>query len=200
MDDQNRWLQRLKENPGHSDWYINRFKEMAAEGRDLHGEARLLDAMARRGAHILDAGCGPGRVAGELARRGHTTLGVDLDPVLIREAALQFPDSDWLVEDLSEFQNPTEAPFDLIALAGNVMAFLAPSTRQTVLTRMREALAPEGRIVVGFSLSHQYDPADYFSDLKGAGLRVVNELGTWDLHPFTEASDFLITVLEPTNE
>ena len=53
---------------------------MRRDGADLHGEARLIDAMLPRGARILDAGAGPGRVGGELSRRGHTVVGVDVDP------------------------------------------------------------------------------------------------------------------------
>ena len=45
----NGWLRLLEENPGHSDWYIERFRAMAAAGADLDGEARLVDAMAARG-------------------------------------------------------------------------------------------------------------------------------------------------------
>ena len=37
-------------------------------GDDIDGEARFVDALADRGAAILDAGCGVGRVAGRLAR------------------------------------------------------------------------------------------------------------------------------------
>ena len=55
------WLIKKENDPGHSQWYIERFKQMEAEGNDLGGESRVLDAMASRGAKILDAGCaGPG--------------------------------------------------------------------------------------------------------------------------------------------
>ena len=69
----NKWLQQLEQNPGHSQWYIERFRTMVAEGADIDGEARMVDAMVPRGARILDAGCGPGRVGAELASRGHQT-------------------------------------------------------------------------------------------------------------------------------
>jgi 2-polyprenyl-3-methyl-5-hydroxy-6-metoxy-1,4-benzoquinol methylase len=59
----NGWLRMIEENPGHSAWYIERFRSMAAQGRDLDGEARLVDAMVPRSARVLDAGCGPGRSA-----------------------------------------------------------------------------------------------------------------------------------------
>ena len=51
------WLIKKENDPGHSQWYIERFKQMEAEGNDLGGESRVLDAMASRGAKILDAGC-----------------------------------------------------------------------------------------------------------------------------------------------
>nr|HEX2578749.1 SAM-dependent methyltransferase [Aquihabitans sp.] len=77
--DENRWLELTTRNPGHSSWYVERFRTMAREGQDIDGEARLVDAMVPRGARILDAGCGPGRVGGALGRLGHDVVGVDLD-------------------------------------------------------------------------------------------------------------------------
>ena len=76
-----RWVTETK--PGHSQWYIERFRTMAAEGADLGGEARLVDAMVPPRSRILDAGCGPGRVGAVLHERGHTVVGVDVDPELI---------------------------------------------------------------------------------------------------------------------
>ena len=60
-------------------------------GQDLAGEARLVDAMVDRGARILDAGCGPGRVGAELHARGHRVVGVDVDPMLIDAARTRPP-------------------------------------------------------------------------------------------------------------
>src|SRR5664279_3693979 len=112
---------------------------MAADGADLAGEARLLDAIVARGARILDAGCGPGRVGAEIAARGHTVVGVDVDPELITAARADHPGTTWLVADLAELDlagmgEPT--PFDAAILAGNVMAFVAPDTEAQVLTRV----------------------------------------------------------------
>ena len=65
MVDKSLWMQKVEADPNHSHWYVQRFRAMAESGKDLHGEARLIDAMAERGARILDAGCGPGRVGGD---------------------------------------------------------------------------------------------------------------------------------------
>ncbi|MFJ6954165.1 SAM-dependent methyltransferase, partial [Micromonospora aurantiaca] len=47
-----RWVTDTK--PGHSQWYVDRFRQLAAEGADLSGEARLLDALVPPGARVLD--------------------------------------------------------------------------------------------------------------------------------------------------
>jgi len=194
----NRWLALLEENPGHSAWYIERFRSMAAEGADLDGEARLVDAMAPREAHILDAGCGPGRVGGRLARLGHRVVGVDLDPALIAAAEDDHPGPTWLTADLSELDlagRGVDEPFDVIVSAGNVMAFLDPTTRRAVLERLGAHLAPEGRVVVGFGAERGYPFDEFFADVEAAGLHCLVRLATWDLRPFEPASDFLVAIL-----
>ncbi|NMB23108.1 MAG: class I SAM-dependent methyltransferase, partial [Corynebacterium sp.] len=77
------WKEITANNPSHSENYARRWRNLVAEGEDIYGEARLIDAMAPRGARILDAGCGTGRIGGYLSERGHDVLGTDLDPVLI---------------------------------------------------------------------------------------------------------------------
>ncbi len=40
------WMQKVAADPGHSQWYIERFRAKARAGDDLAGESRLVDAMA----------------------------------------------------------------------------------------------------------------------------------------------------------
>ncbi|MFQ4149074.1 class I SAM-dependent methyltransferase [Arthrobacter sp. LAPM80] len=195
MDSENLWEAKKRENPGHSAWFIARFAGMRADGVDLDGEARLIDALAGRASRILDAGCGTGRVGGELARRGHHVVGVDLDAELIEAARLDYPDVDWRLGDLSDLSLPGET-FDLIVCAGNVMPFLAPGTAQAVLTRFRDYLAPGGRALVGFGAGRGYDFDDFFRDAQNAGLTSTGRFTTWQLHPLTPDADFLVALLE----
>ncbi|NLG54756.1 MAG: class I SAM-dependent methyltransferase [Rhodococcus sp.] len=171
---------------------------MQAQGQDIVGEARLIDAMAGRGSRILDAGCGPGRHGGYLHNAGHTVVGVDGDPVLIEAAKADYPGPTWLVSDLSQLDLPAQGvpeKFDLILCAGNVVTFLHPSTRQIVLKKFAEHLAPQGRAVIGFGAGRDYEFSDFRSDAAAAGLREDVLLSTWDLRPFTPTSDFLVAVL-----
>ena len=193
MTEQNRWLRQIAQNPGHSRAYIERFRTLAADGADLAGEARLIDAMLPRGSRILDAGCGTGRVGGVLATAGHDVAGVDLDPELIAAARTDHPGASWLVGDLAKLD--LQPGFAAIVCAGNVMAFAAPDSRVEILRRMRAHLAPDGRAVIGFGAGRGYDFPDFLADARTAGLRPDLLLATWDLRPFTEASNFLVAVL-----
>jgi len=191
-------MQKVAANPGHSHWYIERFRSMARAGEDLAGEARFVDAMAPRGARILDAGCGAGRLGGVLAKAGHHVVGVDVDPALIDAAEQDHPGPQWLVGDLAELDLPARGivePFDIIVSAGNVMAFLAPSTRVLVLRRLRAHLAADGRAVTGFGAGRDYEFAEFLDDAAVAGFVPDLLLSTWDLRPLADDSDFLVAVL-----
>lgn len=183
---------------GHAEWYIERFRTMAAEGADLAGEARLLDAMLPRGSRVLDAGCGPGRVGAELHARGHVVVGVDVDPALIEAAEVDHPGPTWLVADLVELDLDASGivePFDAAVVAGNVMTFVAPETEQLVLERIAAHVRPDGVVVVGFDTRRGYALADFDHHCVAAGLLLEHRFATWDLRPWSDDADFAVTVL-----
>jgi 2-polyprenyl-3-methyl-5-hydroxy-6-metoxy-1,4-benzoquinol methylase len=167
---------------------------MAAEGADLEGEARLIDAVARPGSHILDAGCGPGRVGAVLHARGHRVVGVDVDPELIAAAEQDHPGVDWRTADLAELDLDVE-PFDLVVMAGNVMLFLAPHSERRVLERLAAHVVPGGKIVIGFRRQDSYPYERFDEDISAAGLDLQSRFGTWDLEPFEADSDFAVSIL-----
>jgi SAM-dependent methyltransferase len=195
------WMKNAEDDPGHSSWYIERFRTLTAAGQDIVGEARLVDAMVARRSRILDAGCGIGRNGAHLHRAGHIVVGIDVDPALIAAARVDHPGPEWLVGDLAELDLPAHGvpePFDLILCAGNVMTFLAPSTRTGVLERFRRHLAPGARAVIGFGAGRGYPFTQFLTDARGAGLMPELLLSSWDLRPFQADSEFLVAVLSAT--
>ena len=195
MSDHASWAEIVAEDPEHSQRYVDRFRTLAAEGADLDGEARLVDALLPRGSRVLDAGCGPGRVGGALHRVGHVVTGVDGDPVLVAAARTDHPGPTWLVGDLTTLDLGTT--FDGIVCAGNVITFVAPDRRRDALARLLAHLEPAGRLAIGFGDHRGYGFAEFRADAAATGWAEDVLLSTWDLRPFTPTSDFLVALLRP---
>ncbi|MCW4465003.1 class I SAM-dependent methyltransferase [Glutamicibacter sp. MNS18] len=194
---ENLWLAAVRANPDHARNYAERWRGFVEQGRDIYGEARLVDAMADRGSRILDAGCGTGRIGGWLAERGHEVFGVDLDEHLVSVARQDYPQARWSVGNLADFGLVDESGavrhFDLIVSAGNVLTFLAQAERLPALQRLREHLAAEGRLIVGFGSGRGYAFDEFAADAARAGLQLQQRYSTWQLHG--PADDFLVAVL-----
>jgi SAM-dependent methyltransferase len=64
--------------------YDARWIPLAEAGENIHGEADLVETLLRESGRnrVLDAGCGTGRVAIELSRRGFVVTGVDADAAM----------------------------------------------------------------------------------------------------------------------
>jgi 2-polyprenyl-3-methyl-5-hydroxy-6-metoxy-1,4-benzoquinol methylase len=187
-----RWFTEFGDD--HAQWYIERFRRMAAEGDDLAGEARFLDALLTRGSRVLDAGCGTGRLSGALQARGHEVVGVDVDPALIEAAEADHPGPHYVVADLSELALDQD-PFDAALLAGNVLVFVAPGSEQTVLRRVADQVRPDGVVVTGFATDHEYQLDAFDRDCVDAGLVLEHRFATWDLRPWRHDAPWAVTVL-----
>ena len=72
-----------------SDVYDDRWRRMEARGQWVHGEADLVSWFEP--GLVLDAGCGTGRVAMELDRRGLDVVGVDIDTCMLGRGPQQGP-------------------------------------------------------------------------------------------------------------
>ncbi len=187
--------------PGHSQWFIERFRSLEADGADLLGEARFADMLADRGSRILDAGCGLGRTAHALHEAGHTTYGVDVDPALLEAAREDHPGPTYLVADLVDLSldHVGGEPVDLVVCAGNVLVFLAEGTERRVLERMCAVTRSGGRVVIGCRDQDTYPFTRYDEDLRSLADRgiatVEHRFATWHLDPVEPDSAFAVTVL-----
>jgi hypothetical protein len=85
----------------------------------------------------------------------------------------------------------------LVVAAGNVMPFLASSTRRDVLHRFRRHVAQDGRVVVGFGAGRGYEFDEFLEDAREADLTPDLLLSGWDVRPLRDDSDFLVAILRP---
>lgn len=172
------------------DDYQRRIEAQAAEDGNPHGEADLVAGLGP-GA-VLDAGCGTGRVAIELERRGIEVVGVDRDASMLATAARLAPELEWVHADLAELD--LGRSFDVVVMAGNVPLFTAPGTTAAILAGCARHLTPAGHLVAGFQLDGRYPVEQYDAEAAAAGLEPVARYSTWERAPFTPASEYVVAV------
>ena len=178
---------------GDGDAYDRRFAALARSGKKVHGEVAFLEQLDPRAHSILDAGCGTGRVAIELARRGYGVVGVDVDRSMLDVARAKGPELEWHEHDLATLDLGRR--FDAVVMAGNVLLFVVPGAEAAVVARCAAHVAPQGRLVAGFSLCPgAYDLTSYDEHCAAAGLHVVERWATWDREPFGAGGDYAVTV------
>lgn len=198
----NPWLATRTRSGGE---YDAPYEARAAAGIDIHGEATFLmqlfaeqlTALApETGPRVLDAGCGTGRIAIELARRGCQIVGVDLDEEMLKQARKKAPEFVWHQGDLSIIS--LEREFDSIVLAGNVMIYLTPGTEAAVLTNLASHLAPGGLLVAAFELSlpawSKLTLSLYDQFAAAAGLTLVERWSTWARDSWLSSSPYAVSV------
>lgn len=185
----NRWLAKDEGVPrGRA--YDERFSALESSGQYLHGEADRLISLSP--ATVLDAGCGTGRIAIELARRGVDVVGVDLDPTMLAVARDKAPELDWREGDLALFD--LDRQFDVVVAAGNVLIFLTPGSEALVTERMAAHVAEGGHLVAGFSLADDHvSRADHHRHCAAAGLAHVEDLATWEGDPY-DGGDYIVSI------
>jgi SAM-dependent methyltransferase len=172
------------------DRFQSRFDELAAEGHDMHGEARFVASLAPKS--VLDAGCGTGRVAIELARQGIDVVGVDPDESMLETARKLAPNLEWTLHDMCTVD--LERTFDIVVMAGNVPLFTPPETRTALVAGCARHLAPGGLLVAGFQVLRGYSVDDYDADCTAAGLTLIDRYATWDCEPFVAGGDYAVSV------
>lgn len=170
--------------------YQARFDDLAAQGFDVHGEADLVESLG--GGLVLDAGCGTGRVAIELARRGFTVVGVDVDRSMLAEARRRAPEIEWVEADLCELELGRR--FEVVVLAGNVPLFCPAQSRPDLVARCAEHVMSGGFLVAGFQIDGEYRLEDWDEGCRKAGLELVERWSTWDRAAFDSGSTYAVSV------
>lgn len=141
------------------DWYRGFFDGIVQEMWRLatSEEATLddVDFLERElglepGASILDAPCGHGRHAIELARRGYRPTGVDLAEGMIEAAKVAATERgvevEWRHSDMRDL--PRDGSFDAAFCFGNSFGYLGPAGNRQYLEAVSASLRPGGRFAI----------------------------------------------------
>ena len=170
--------------------YQARFDALAAEGVDVHGEASFVLSFEPRS--VLDAGCGTGRVAIELDRRGVEAVGVEVDPSMIAEARRRAPGLTWVEADLAHLDLGRR--FDVVLLAGNVPLFCPRASRPRLVERCAAHVGAGGVLIAGFQLDGRYGLDEWDDGCLKAGLSLAGRWSTWDREPYADGSPYAVSV------
>jgi SAM-dependent methyltransferase len=170
--------------------YQRRFDVLAQQGQDVHGEASFVAGLAP--ASVLDAGCGTGRVAIELARRGIEVVGVDNDASMLATARARGPAVTWVEADVTALD--LDRTFDVAVMAGNVPLFTPPGTQAALVAACARHLGTGGALVAGFQLGRGYDLADYDGHCAEAGLELVERWATWNRDRFPGDGTYAVSI------
>ena len=182
-------LKPLISRPSEATWRATPAMR-AASGQDVHGEATFVRAYAP--STVLDAGCGSGRVAIELARHGIEVVGADVDASMLATAARLAPDLTWVTSDLAALD--LDRRFDVVVMAGNVPLFTPPGTEAALISGVARHVAPGGRLISGFSLGRTYSLAELDQHATANSLVLEDRFATWDRQPWSEAADYAVSV------
>jgi 2-polyprenyl-3-methyl-5-hydroxy-6-metoxy-1,4-benzoquinol methylase len=124
---------------------------------------------------VLDIGCGNGWLSAQVAKAGITVTGIDFTPSGIERAKASFPDLELLVHDAGEpLPDALRGQFDVVLSAEMIEHLFLP---RTLFARAREALVPEGHVVI---------TTPYHGYLKNLALAIT---GKFD-HHWAVSSDF----------
>ncbi len=170
--------------------YQERFDALAASGTDVHGEAGFVSKLSP--SSVLDAGCGTGRVAIELARRGVPVVGVDNDASMLATARSRGPMVEWIQADVTTLD--LGHVFDVVVMAGNVPLFTPPGTQAALVAGGARHVAPGGALVMGFQLGRGYELDEFDRHCEAAGLVLEGRWATWAREPFPGDGSYAVSL------
>jgi 2-polyprenyl-3-methyl-5-hydroxy-6-metoxy-1,4-benzoquinol methylase len=184
--------------------YDKAWTEMAANGKDPHGEVAFIQRLLFRHLEVgssteltvLDAGCGTGRVAIELDHRGFTVEGTDIDEDMLGEAASKAPHLQWTKSNLADLDYGKV--FDLIVLAGNVILFVDPEDQPRIATALGRHAKPGTLVVAGMQLTREdgrfVAVSQWDEWMTAAGFLLIERFSTWDDGEWNPTADYVVSV------
>ncbi|MBQ1072840.1 class I SAM-dependent methyltransferase [Micromonospora sp. C31] len=104
--------------------------------------------LAGRTGTVLDLGCGPGHITGHLYSLGADATGIDMVPEFIAHARAAHPSVRYQLGSMEDLDVADHSIAGILAWYS--LIHLPPQDLDGVLAGFRRAMAPAGRLVLGF--------------------------------------------------
>jgi ubiquinone/menaquinone biosynthesis C-methylase UbiE len=117
----------------------------------------MLDWMVERTAYegvLCDLGCGPGQIAGYLAQRGASVMGIDVSSGMLNQARLRWPDITFQQADMRTMENVAPAAFSGVVAFYSIIHF-AQNELAAALAAIRRVLQPRGWLLLSFHVGDE---------------------------------------------
>ena len=122
-----------------------------SHGEHIREVESILSWYGKKGGRILDIGCSGGLHALELAKRGYSVTGMDVETSAIEVARRRSADAglkaDFFVVDLEKNDLEGLGRFNLVYSLGNVISHIPKKALAAVLRKIRSCLAVDGIFV-----------------------------------------------------
>jgi SAM-dependent methyltransferase len=167
---------------GERDLWIKRNAAYYGEDRDY------MDFLTRKGARVLDIGCGNGDLLARL--EPSYGLGIDMSARMVEIARAKHPELDFWVGDVEDeaFLDGIEGPFDYIILSDTVGLL---DDIETALSRLHRFCTPSTRLVIAY-YSTLWEPVLWAAER--IGLRMpqppINFISDTDFLNILDLADF----------
>lgn len=133
--------------------YADGFRDELAHKPLDRALLRCLIEAAGTGAPLADLGCGPGHVAGWLARHGAAVVGIDLSDGMIAVARREHPEAEFRPGDLLALP-ARGGEFAAVAVLYSVI-HLDPGELPRACAEIHRVLRPGGRALVSFHIGSE---------------------------------------------
>ena len=127
---------------------FDRFHEAVRRATGQHETPDVVFDWAREGGHVLDYGCGYGKLAGKLAECGGEVMGYDPDAALVGRWARLASGGDDLQFTHNRAEVLAAGRFDLVICARVLCTILDDGDFRTVLHDLRSLVTESGRVIV----------------------------------------------------
>ncbi|HET7528810.1 MAG TPA: methyltransferase domain-containing protein [Candidatus Saccharimonadales bacterium] len=115
-----------------------------------------LSGLIPPGSAVLDAGCGYGRIAIPLSRKGYDVTGIDVSEVLIRAAKEKSSRASFRVASMTDIPFPDNSFQAVIVMWSAFNELLHSREQKTAILELYRVLSPQGLLFID---SFTYSPA-----------------------------------------